>query len=156
MSAVPRLLADTVHNCRRGSKMQDSTWQTNAKQTKDTTVVSPNSDEHIKTSIKRQRHVVSYYYTKAYLSKVSLTSVQRNHWWIMGGQHLPEEGQGLCERASWSQVCRWKLHLPNNKGSSLWYMSILVLTVEFRCLCGVCWKCFYIDNWIKPIYTSQF
>lgn len=115
MSAVPRLLADTVHNCRRGSKMHDSTWERNATQTKDTTVVSVKKDKYIKI----QEYIVSYSYIQVYLSKVSLASIQRNHWWIMGGQHLPEEGQGLCERACWSQVCRWKLHLSNNKGSSL-------------------------------------
>lgn len=48
MSAVPRLLADTVHNCRRGSRMQDSTWERNTTQPEDTTVVSLNSDKNIK------------------------------------------------------------------------------------------------------------
>lgn len=31
MSAVPRLLADTVHNCRRGSSMQERTWERKCK-----------------------------------------------------------------------------------------------------------------------------
>lgn len=30
-------------------------------------------------NILREGHVVTYYYIKAYLSKVSLTSIQRNH-----------------------------------------------------------------------------
>lgn len=49
------------------------------KQPKDLTVVPPNSDEDMKSSIRKQGHVVSYRYINAYLSKVSLASVQRNH-----------------------------------------------------------------------------
>lgn len=34
----------------------------------------------------------------------------------MGGQDLPEEGQGLSEGSCGSQVCRWQLHLTRQTG----------------------------------------
>lgn len=47
----------------------------------------------------------------------------------MGSQHLPEEGEGLCEGGSGSQVCGGKLHLPRQMGSKdkvLLYSYIII------------------------------
>lgn len=62
----------------------------------------------------RSDHVVEMC---VYLSKVSLAGIQRNHRGVVGGQHLPEEGQRLSEGGCGSQVCRRQLHLSGRRSS---------------------------------------
>ena len=47
-----------------------------------------------------------------YLSKVCLPCVQGYHGGVVGGQHLPQQGQGLGEGGGGAQVWRGELHLP--------------------------------------------
>lgn len=53
-----------------------------------------------------------------YLSKISLASIKRNHRGVMGGQHLPEEGECLIEGCCWSKVWGRQLHLLRHRTSS--------------------------------------
>lgn len=97
MSAVPRLLADTVHSCRRGSKMHERTW---ARQSE----MKPQA-----RSVQRMH--VSHAETRVYLSEVSLPGIQGNYRGVMGGQHLPEERERLSEGGCGAQISRRQLHL---------------------------------------------
>lgn len=50
-----------------------------------------------------------------YLSKVCLASIQWNHRRVVGDQHLPEEGQGLCEGGGGPEVGGGQLHLHTHR-----------------------------------------
>lgn len=56
-------------------------------------------------------------YTQSYLREVGLAGVQGDHGGVMGGQNLPEEGEGLRQRSRGAQIRRGQLHLSRQGGS---------------------------------------
>lgn len=79
MSAVPRLLADTVHSCSRGSRMQESTWEETGGRRNKTQLFFALSTLQRARRRKEGDEWIFLKQMQSYLCEVGLTGVQRDN-----------------------------------------------------------------------------